>query len=341
MADWIDRVFAERPLSRATEKQYKSGLRYFQSWFQLRYSGASFPLSDSPARPVDDAVLKDFIEDHMAVSRRGVLGMAMSKDVQDGLRIAGFGCNECVSPRTTEWRLNALGSAHSALHLHLNRQLVNKLKQELHATWAAERVALGAPTSVPMSLGNLLNELLAVCPKNREGYRDIAIIVLSQFLTPKQMSDLRFTDLIPGTIKRAGGDEYVVELHIRSPRSRMQTLVPTIRLIGADAQNVSLWGALRDRDVRDKDLFLIRVDADGSSEKLTATWINRRVRLLAQRAGLADQGGHSQCSSRTIRAGREQEFQNENPVTQVALAARISRHGAARMIQQQERLGES
>ena len=109
MANWVDRLLAEQKLAPRTIAQYAAGLRYCDTWHQLRY-GAPLPLAETPPCAVSSDTVTAFIDDHLAIAVEGRLRMRMTEALFDGLREAGYNARiDCVAPATSDWRLQVRG----------------------------------------------------------------------------------------------------------------------------------------------------------------------------------------------------------------------------------------
>lgn len=298
-----------------TIAQYAAGLRYWDTWHQLRY-GTPPPLAENA-----------FIDDHLAIADEGRLRMRMTPVIFDGLREAGYNARiDCVAPATSDWRLQVLQQAHRLLDLHLqfDRELVRRRKPEICAAWEAERAALGIPMALPMSATNTIDALLRVCGEDPEGTMDVALILFLCRLTPNQVAQLRFSELKPGTVVQDGEELDVVVLPIRDPVGTMQTFLPQIQFVGAEATLIKAWGALREDQIQgNDDWFFVRKARRHVSPALDHPWIARRIRLLAQQAGLADASGRTRLSPQWLRKAYEREWREHSTLVQVARAAGV------------------
>ena len=333
MADWVDRLLAEQKMTLRTIAQYAAGLRYWDTWHRLRY-GMPLPLADAPPTAVSLDAVTAFVDDHLAIAVGGRLRMRMTVATFDGLRAAGYNARiDCVAPATSDWRLQVLQQAHRLLSLHFDRELVRRRKPEIYAAWEAERAALGIPMALPMSATNTVNALLGACSDDRDGTMDVALILFLCRLTPNQIAQLRFSELAPGTVVRDGEELDAVELTIRDPIGELQTSQPKLRFVGDDATLIKAWGALREDEVVQgrEDWFFARKVRRNASPALDHAWIARRIRLLAQQAGLADASGRSRVSPQWLRKAYEREWREHSNLVKVARAARVGTRTVLRM----------
>jgi hypothetical protein len=105
--------------------------------------------------------------------------MRMVDEIDQGLREAGYNRDiDCVSPKTTFWRIEVLKYAHRLADLPFDRKAAFRKEAELNAIWEAERAAVGAPTAVPMSVASIVSVLLSGCGDDRDGVRDAARLCL-------------------------------------------------------------------------------------------------------------------------------------------------------------------
>ena len=333
MADWVDRLLASQQLAPRTIAQYAAGLRYWDTWHQLRY-GTPLPLADVPPNSMSSDVVAAFVDDHLAMAHEGRLRMRMAADLFDGLREAGYNTRvDCVAPSTSDWRLYVLRQAHSRLGLRFDRELIRRRKPEIYAVWEAERAALGVPMMVPMSASSTVDTLLRACSDDREGTMDVALILFLRRLTPSQVAELRFSELAPGTTVKDGEELDVVAFTIRKPVGELQRFLPRTFFIGEEATLIKMWGAIREDEVAQGsgDWFFVRKARSKVSAPLNHTWIAKRIRSLAQQAGLADADGRTRVSPQWLRKAHEREWREQSTMVKVARAAGVSTRSAARL----------
>lgn len=337
MADWSVKIWNEAQVADATVTQYAAGLRYIDVWHQLRY-GAPLPLRSTPPKSVGADVIDDFISDHLAIARDGRLEMRMPPSVRRGLRDRLAIRVGAVSPKTTIWRLQVLNRAHYFLRLPFDASQARFQQSEIIAIYEAEKAAQGTPTIVPMSATNTVNALVAAVTDDREGIMDAALVQLVCRLHPAQVCDLRFSELSPGVLK-ADPRIDMVELRIREPASVAQSLESKIQFIGSDATAIKRWGGLREAELDGDDWFFARPGRNAGSEKLKPDQIARRIKLLAQRAGVTGTNATSRCTPTTLRKAFERERHESFPITKVARAASISTRRAIEIVRRaRERL---
>lgn len=334
MADWINRLLATQEVAPQTITQYAAALRYWDAWHQLRF-GTPLPLAEDPPSALGSAALNAFIDDHLAIAVDGCLQMRMTSLIFDGLRQAGFNARvECVAPSTSGWRLQVLQQAHRQLRLQFDRTLGRERKPEIYAAWQAERAALGIPMALPMSATNTVSALIGACSDDHDGIMDAALILILCRLTPRQVAELRFSELSPGTVIRDGEELDAVEFTIRDPVGEFQTFQPKIRFVGNVATLIKAWGALREDEVHGDDWFFVRKARCKTSSALDHLWIARRIRLLAQQAGLANAGGRTRCSPQWLRKAYEREWREHSNLVKVARAAGVSTRSAIQLTRQ-------
>lgn len=333
MADWVDQLLAGLATAPQTRAQYAAGLRYWDSWHQLRFN-TSLGLAETPPCAVSSETVAAFIEDHLAIAVEGRLQMRMGRIVLDGLRQAGYKARvNCVAPTTSDWRLRVLQRAHRLQNLRFDFELVRRRKPEIYAAWESERAALGIPVTLPMSATGTVNALLNVCGDDDEGVMDAALILLLCRLTPGQVAHLRFLELRPGTIVQHSQEVDFVELTIRVPLGQIQTSQPRIRFIGVEATLIKAWGAIReDRSQVEHDLFFVKKARRNSGPALNLGWIGRRIRHLAQQAGLSDASGRTPVSPQWLRKAHEREWREHSNLVKAARAARIDTRSVIRMV---------
>ena len=333
MADWVNRLLAEQKLAPRTIAQYAAGLRYWDTWHQLRY-GAPLPLAEATPSAVNSDTLAAFIDDHLAIAVEGRLRMRMTAVLFDGLREAGYNARiDCVAPTTSDWRLQVLQQAHRLLNLRVDRELIRRRKAEIYAVWEAERAALGVPMTVPMSASSTVDTLLRACSDDREGTMDVALILFLRRLTPSQVAELRFSELRPGTTVKDGEELDVVALTIRKPVGEQQRFLPKLFFVGEEATLIKMWGAIREDEVvqgRD-DWFFVRKARSEASAPLDHTWIAKRILSLAQQAGLADADGRTRVSPQWLRKAYEREWREQSTMVKVARAAGVSTRSATQL----------
>ncbi|MBB1089305.1 hypothetical protein H4F99_12530 [Lysobacter sp. SG-8] len=297
------------------------------------------PLAAAPPVAVSSDTVMEFIDDHLALAVGGRLRMRMALAIFDGLREAGYNARvDCVAPATSDWRLQVLQIAHRVLNLRFDRELVRRRKSEIYAAWEAERAALGIPMALPMSANNTVKALLGACNDNREGTMDVALIIFLCRLTSTQVAKLRFSQLTPGTVVQEGEELDAVELTIRDPIGQLQTSQPKIRFVGDEATLIKAWGALREDELIQggEDWFFARKARRNTSTELNHTWIARRIRLLAQRAGVADASGRSRVSPQWLRKAYEREWLEHSGLVKAARAAKVGTRSILRMTRRPE-----
>ncbi|MBZ4039020.1 hypothetical protein [Novilysobacter selenitireducens] len=275
-----------------------------------------------------------FIDDHCAMAVAGRLRMRMAEAILEGLHLAGHNARiECVAPATTNWRLNMLHKAHRALHLPFDDERLRRRRPEIYAAWEAERAAIGLPMAVPMTVTRTVEALLNACEEDRNGIQDKSLIVVLCRLSASQVTQLRFNDLVPGVIMEDGKQCDVVDLTIRRPFGRLQTFQPRIRFVGRDATLLMAWGSIRGEQLLPgaRDHFFLRETRRNASPELTQVWIGRRIRHLAQVAGLAKPNGRNHVSPQWLRKSYEREWREDFLLTKVARAARVSTSTAFRL----------
>ena len=323
MVDWVDRLLATLEVAPQTIMQYSICLRYWDAWHRLRY-GTPLPLAETPSRSVDANILKAFINDHLAIAVGGRLQMRMAPAIFHGLRAAGYNARgDCVAPTTVDWRLQVLRKAHRVLNLQLDQKLIRVKKPEIYSVWEAERAALSIPVTLPMSATNTLIALLSACNDDRDGIMDAALVLFVCRLTPNQVARLRFTELTPGTVLMDGQKLDAVECVVHDPIGELQKFQPKIRFLGEEAAMIKAWGALREDEIQGDDWFFARKMRRNTSPALNHGWIARRIKMLAQHAGLADASGRTQCSPRWLRKAYEREWMEHSDLVQISRAAGV------------------
>lgn len=333
MADWVDRLLVEQKMAPRTIAQYAAGLRYWDTWHQLRY-GTPLPLAETPPCAVSADAVTAFIDDHLAIAVEGRLRMRMTVALFDGLREAGYNARiDCVTPATSDWRLQVLQQAHRLLNLRVDRELVRRRKPEIYAAWEAERAALGIPMALPMSASSTVDTLLRACSDDREGTMDVALILFLRRLTPSQVAELRFSELTPGTTVKDGEELDVVAFTIRKPVGELQRFLPKLFFTGEEATLIKMWGAIREDEVAQgsDDWFFVRKARSKASAPLDHTWIARRIRALAQQAGLADADGRTRVSPQWLRKAHEREWREQSTMVKVARAAGVGTRSASQL----------
>lgn len=333
MTNWVDQLLAEQKLAPRTIAQYAAALRYWDTWHRLRYN-VPLPLADSPPSAVSSDIVTAFVDDHLAIAVKGRLKMRMTVAMCDGLHEAGYNDRiDCAAPATIDWRLVVLQQAHRLLNLPFDRELIRRRKPEIYAAWEAEHAALGIPMILPMSATNTVIALIGACSDDRDGAMDVALILFLCRLTPNQVARLRFSELTPGTVVHDGEELDAVEFTIRDPVDELQTFQPKVRFIDAEATLIKAWGSLREDEVvqGSDDWFFARRVRRNASPALNHNWISRRIRLLAQHAGLADASGRTRVSPQWLRKAHEREWREEFNLVKVARLARVSTRSAMRL----------
>jgi hypothetical protein len=162
---------------------------------------------------------------------------------------------------------------------------------------------------------------------------DVALILFLRRLTPSQVAELRFSELTPGTTIKNGEELDVVALTIRKPVGELQRFQPKVFIVGEEATLIKMWGAIREDEVvqgRD-DWFFVRKARSEASAPLDHTWIAKRIRSLAQQAGLADADGRTRVSPQWLRKAYEREWREQSTMVKVARAAGVSTRSATQL----------
>lgn len=339
MSDVFDRLLANHELAPRTVSQYMTVLRYWAEWHRLRF-GTPLALSRMSPVGVDSNVVNDFIDDHLAIVSNGRVSMKMEKSIVSGLRGAGYNVHvECVAPRTTEFRLNVLHKLHRIMGLPFEIETVRKSKAFIYAAWEAESAVLGISRDAPMSASNTVNALLGVCGADREGVRDVALVLFLCRATPSQVAELRFFEVYPGTIRKDGEEQDAVEFLISHPINDRQKFEPKVRFVGVEATLIKAWGALREDEVHQKkDLFFVGKFRNwNTSPALNPSWITARIHHLSQAAGIAGTRGCRTISPQWLRKAHEIESIDDSHLIKVARAIRVTPRSVIRMTRRTRR----
>jgi hypothetical protein len=132
----------------------------------------------------------------------------------------------------------------------------------------------------------------------------------------------------------------VVELTIRKPVGELQRFQPKVFIVGEEATLIKMWGlSVRMKWQGRDDWFFVRKARSEASAPLDHTWIAKRIRSLAQQAGLADADGRTRVSPQWLRKAYEREWREQStmvkvapqprqysPATQLTRMARARRH---------------
>lgn len=153
-----------------TRISYRSAMRYWCAWFQARYGA---PLS----LPVPVPVVVQFIVDHMARLKNGLLVIELSEEVDRHLVSAGFKAElGALKTATVTHRLYVLSKLHR-LRKSPNpcddpsvRDLISKAKRA-----ASKRGE--TPQKKSAATREPLEAMLATCDESLEGVRDRAILL--------------------------------------------------------------------------------------------------------------------------------------------------------------------
>ena len=325
MSDWIERLLDLANLPARSRRQYHIGLKYWDTWHRLHYA-TPLPLSGETRQAVTPVVVDDFLADHTPICRDGRVRMRMVDEIDQGLREAGYNRDiDCVSPKTTFWRIEVLKYAHRLADLPFDRKAAFRKEAELNAIWEAERAAVGAPTAVPMSVASIVSVLLSGCGDDRDGVRDAALIVLARRLTVGQICQLNQGDWRFGEKTVYGQVVPTMELDIREPVGEVQAFDRSLCLLGEEAERVKAWWDIRNADgAIEADSFLIRIVRKKGPRPLFDKWICSRFRALAQRMGIAGATGRSSCSPNAIRKAFEREWREHSGLVRMARMAGMS-----------------
>ena len=334
MMDWISPILDRLDLASRTKDQYASVLRYWAIWYQVRY-GTQFPLACVPPSPVPTAALEDFFEDHRAVPAMGGIRLNMAATTLQCLRDAGLNMSvQCVSPRTTEWRVSVLSKAHRGLDLRIDQDFILTMRRRSYSMWESAHASLGALSSLPIRFRAAVWSLCNACSNDDEGAMDKAMVLLLCRLSTKQVANIQFDDVMPGILLRDGFEQDVVSYTPNDSASELQRSQGKFHIVGAHARLVKIWGAIREAEGGSHGYFFRRRLKDGSLSSLSEIWVRRRFSYLRDRAGLRSIGGRRPVTPQWLRKSYENEFYEELTAVRVARKARIGTRAAVRMINQ-------
>jgi len=155
--------------------------------------------------------------------------------------------------------------------------------------------------------------------------------VLLSYLSPRQAAQLCLDDLLPGLVATNEGEIDAVDVTLHTPETKHQRLAPLIRLIGWEAIAVKAWGAIREQQAATPDApFFTRQTRVDRPAWLNEVWITRRLRLLAERAGLLGTHHGPMCTPKKLRMAREHEYFERSIQARLGRAMRIGISAALR-----------
>lgn len=295
-----------------TVRTYQSALRYWLGWYEARYQ-RPFPLSLSPAVPLNVEVVVQFIVDHVERTTDSGLKCELpdaveKRLIEDGLK------RDAGAPKlnTTLLRLTVLSKAHQLKRVSnpLEDARVRELVKRVRRGYAARGER---PRKKQAVAKDLLQPMLSTCDDSLVGIRDRALLLFAWASGGRRRSEVAAASMenlerIPDVLHVDGNREirFIYRLALsktnQDGKSDPNEAKP---IVGMAAEALHAW--LRAANITSGKLFrAIRKDKVGTS--LSAHSVALIVKARADLAGLeGDFSAHSLRSGFITEAGRQQK----------------------------------
>lgn len=294
-ANAVRELLAEAAAANTT-RSYASALRYWAGWHRARY-GIELVL------PVNEAVVMQFVVDHVA--RRGKHGLAweLPTAVDQALVAAG------LKAKPGPWKLTSVVHRVAVLStVHRLKRLPNPCEEP------AVRTVLGRARRASIKRGERpakktaitkaeLEAMLATCDDSLEGIRDRALLCFGFASGGRRRSEIAAADF--RDLRRTGPSAYVYRLEHSKTQQAGPTKgsTPDKPILDRAAEALASW--LAASGVTEGELFR-RLWKRRIGPALSPAAVGEIVQRRARLAGLAgDFGGHSLRSGFVTEAGKQ------------------------------------
>jgi len=279
-----------------TLASYRSALRYWAAWYELRY-GRPFAL------PLPEAAVMQFVVDHAQRAEGRALVCELPAEIDEAL--VRQGAKARLGPpslNTLMLRISVLSKAHDALR-HPNPCRSAALRELLSRTRRAYARRGAGPRQKPALTREPLEALLATCDDSLCGLRDRALLLFAWASGGRRRSEVAQAT-VENTVATADGYLYRLGASKTNPSGapRADDAKP---IVGVAAQALAEW--LRASGIRHGALFR-RIRRGGVvAEPLAPAAVRDIVRKRCRLAGLEDAySAHSLRSGFVTEAGRRQ-----------------------------------
>ncbi|WP_313297494.1 site-specific integrase [Diaphorobacter sp.] len=280
-----------------TQASYRSALRYWAAWYQLRYGHAI-------ALPLPASVVLQFIVDHAERTTSSGLQHELPEAVDDLLVRYRFKAKYGpMALSTLTHRISVLSKAHG-LRLLDNPCQDAKVRELLSRT----RRAYGkrgetSQKKDALTRGPLL-DMLATCDDSLRGLRDRALLLFAFATGGRRRSEV--TGALMKHLRRTGPDSFVYVLaHSKTNQSAQDRAENHKPIEGQAASALAVW--LAAADIREGAIFR-QVRKNGQpGAALSPSAVRDIVKLRARLAGLPDN-----YSAHSLRSGFVTEAATQN-----------------------------
>jgi len=279
-----------------TQASYRSALRYWVAWYQLRYGG---PI----ALPVPEAVVLQFIVDHVARATPTGLIHELPPAIDAALVEAGFkGKLGAPALNTVRHRLAVLSKAHTLRGVAdpCRAAAVRELLTGTRKAYA-QRGALPQPKAALTR--DPLEALLATCDDSLRGLRDRALLLFAWSSGGRRRSEVTAATL--ENTRKVGDRQWSYLLtHSKANQSGADRPENRKPIVGAAAEALEAW--LAASGITSGALFRRIRSGNTVAEPLSAQSVRSIVKARCVLAGLdGDFSAHSLRSGFLTEAARQ------------------------------------
>jgi integrase len=293
-ADAVRELLAEAAAANTT-RSYATALRYWAGWHQARF-GIELAL------PVSEAVVIQFLVDHIQRKSKGGLVSELPPTVDQTLVAAGLKAN--VGPlklATVTQRVAVLSTAHKLKRLTNPCELATVRTLLSRARRAAVKRG-ERPTKKTAITRQELEAMLATCDDSLEGLRDRALLCFGFASGGRRRSEIAAADL--RDLRQTGDEAYIYRLEYSKTQQAGVTVdsTPDKPILGRSAQALSAW--LEAAGIREGAIFR-RIWKNRVGPALLPGSVATIVKRRASMAGLEGNfGAHSLRSGFVTEAGK-------------------------------------
>jgi integrase len=294
-ASAVQDILAEAS-SANTTRSYTSALRYWAAWHQVRYSG-------SMSFPVSEAIVIQFIVDHLARKSRNGLVYELPHDMDQALVQSGIkSALGALKLSTITHRVAVLSS------LHVLKKLDNPCEQPAvrHLLSRARRADVKRgirPSKKTAITKESFEAMLATCDDSLVGIRDRALLYFGFASGGRRRSEIAAADL--KDIVKIDAETYTFALHYSKTQQAGPKAQDSIEkpMLGMAATSLQNW--LDAANISEGAIFR-RLWKDKIGGPLSPAAVGEIVKRRAILAGLdGDFAGHSLRSGFVTEAGRQ------------------------------------
>lgn len=294
-ADAVRELLAEAAAANTT-RSYAAALRYWAGWHQARY-GVELAL------PVDEAVVIQFLVDHIQRKSKSGLVTELPPVIDEALVAAGLKAK--VGPlklSTVVQRVAVLSTAHKLKRL-TNPCELPTVRTLLSRARRASVKRGERPTKKTAITRAELEAMLTTCDDSLEGLRDRALLCFGFASGGRRRSEIAAADM--RDLRKVGDDGYIYRLEFSKTQQAGAKVdsTPDKPILGRSAEALSAW--LDAAGIREGAIFR-RIWKDRVGPALlpgsVATIVKRRAQLAALEG---DFGAHSLRSGFVTEAGKQ------------------------------------